>query len=104
VRDPRQHRHGRDAGSPPWGLAAYRSFAAARIYARAVAVVYGILTVMGLIPVLDTTFGLIPLYGHDVWLHALLAIVAAYFGWAPAHQVGAPAPSPTTTTTTGRRV
>jgi hypothetical protein len=35
-----------------------------------VAVVYGILTVMGLIPALDTTFGLIPLYGHDVWLHA----------------------------------
>jgi hypothetical protein len=45
-----------------------------------VAVIYGILTVMRLIPVLDTTFGLIPLYGHDVWLHALLAIVAAHFG------------------------
>jgi Domain of unknown function (DUF4383) len=86
-----------------WGLAAYRTFAAARVYARGVAIIYGILTVMGLIPVLNTTFGLIPLYGHDVWLHALLAIVAAYFGWAPAHQVGGPVAT-TTTTTTGRRV
>jgi hypothetical protein len=30
-----------------WGLAAYRSFSASRIYARAVAVIYGVLTVMG---------------------------------------------------------
>jgi hypothetical protein len=37
-----------------------------------------------------------------VWLHALLAIIAAYFGWAPAHQVGGPVPA--TTTTTGRRI
>jgi hypothetical protein len=42
-----------------------------------------VLTVMGLIGAarLHTTFGLIPLYGHDVWLHALLAAGAAYFGW-----------------------
>ena len=86
-----------------WGLAAYRTFSAARLYARAVAVIYAILTVMGLIPVLNTFFGLVPLYGHDVWLHALLAIVAAYFGFAPAHQVGGPVAA-TTTTTTGRRV
>lgn len=37
--------------------------------------------VMGFIPVLNTTFGLIPLYGHDIGLHALIAIVAAYFGF-----------------------
>lgn len=66
-----------------WGLAAYRTFSAARLYARSVAVIYAVLTVMGLIPVLNTTFGLIPLYGHDIWLHIVLAGVAAYFGWAP---------------------
>ena len=65
-----------------WGLAAYRTLSAARIYARSVAVIYAIFAVMGLIPRLNTTFGLIPLYGHDVWLHAMLALVAAYFGWA----------------------
>jgi hypothetical protein len=36
---------------------------------------------MGLIPGLKTLFGLVPLYGHDVWLHATLAIVVAYFGF-----------------------
>jgi hypothetical protein len=65
-----------------WGLAAFASFAASRGYARSVAIIYGILVIMGLIPVLQTTFGLIPLYGNDVWLHALIAVVAAIFGWA----------------------
>jgi len=64
-----------------WGLVAYRSFSSARLYGRGVAVIYGILAVMGLIPGLNTTFGLVPIYGHVVWLHALLAIVAAYFGF-----------------------
>ena len=64
-----------------WGLLAYRSYGGARAYFRAVAVIYAVLTVMGLVPALNTTFGLIPIYGNDVWLHALLALVAAYFGW-----------------------
>ena len=37
---------------------------------------------MGLIPVLNTTFGLVPLFGHDVWLHAGTAALAAYFGFS----------------------
>jgi hypothetical protein len=65
-----------------FGLAAYRSFSGARVFARATAIVYGLLTVLGLIPGLNTLFGLLPLYGHDVWLHALLALIAAYFGFA----------------------
>lgn len=65
-----------------WGIAAYRAFSQARLYARGVAVVYAVLTVLGLIPGLNTLFGLVPLYGHDIWLHAVLAAVAAYFGWA----------------------
>ena len=64
-----------------WGIAAYRSHGAAKLYGKSVAVIYGVLVVLGLIPVLNTTFGLIPLYGHDVWLHAALALVAAYFGF-----------------------
>jgi Domain of unknown function (DUF4383) len=81
-----------------WGLAAYRTLSASRTYARAVAVIYAVLTVMGLIPALATTFGFIPLYGHDVWLHALLALVAAYFGWASVE----PEPAFVGTTSTGR--
>ena len=64
-----------------WGVLAYRSYAGARTYFRAVAIIYGLLTVLGLLPATNTTFGLIPIYGNDVWLHALLALVAAYFGW-----------------------
>ncbi|MGH6899541.1 MAG: DUF4383 domain-containing protein [Geminicoccaceae bacterium] len=86
-----------------WGLAAYRTFSAARLYAQSVAVIYGVLTVMGLIPLFNTTFGLIPLYGHDVWLHALLALVAAYFGWAPVRAEGAPVATTPTTTSAGAR-
>ncbi|GAA0578470.1 DUF4383 domain-containing protein [Caenispirillum bisanense] len=64
-----------------WGLVASRGFGGARGYARAVAVIYAVLAVMGLIPVLRTTFGLIPLYGHDIWLHFAIAAVAAVFGF-----------------------
>ena len=67
------------------GIAASRRVAASRQYARGLAVVYGVLAVMGLIPGLDRTFGFIPLFGHDVWLHALTALASAYFGFmAPA--------------------
>ena len=64
-----------------WGLLAYRSLRGSIAYARGVAIIYAVLAIMGLIPGLDTMFGLVPLYGNDIWLHALLAGVAAYFGW-----------------------
>lgn len=64
-----------------WGVLSRGSVGAARGYFRGVAVIYGLLTVMGLIPATQTTFGLIPLHGNDVWLHGALAVVGAYFGW-----------------------
>lgn len=64
-----------------WGIIAYRSLSGTRRYFQVVAVVYAIFAVMGLIPGLSTVFGLVPLYGHDIWLHAILALGAAYFGF-----------------------
>jgi hypothetical protein len=64
-----------------WGLVASRRLGASRDFARSVAVIFGVLTVLGLIPGLNTVFGLVPLFGHDVWLHAATAIAAAYFGF-----------------------
>ena len=64
-----------------WGLAAYRSLSGAKSYARGVAIIYLVLTIAGVVPGLDTLFGLVPLYGNDIWLHAALALIAAYFGW-----------------------
>jgi hypothetical protein len=63
------------------GILAYRSFSAARLYARGLAICYAVLTIMGFIPVLSTFFGLIPIFGADIGLHALTAIISAYFGW-----------------------
>ncbi len=63
------------------GLWAYTRYGAARAYSQGLAVVFGLLTVMGFFPGLKTTFGLIPLFGNDIWLHALTALVAAYFGF-----------------------
>lgn len=63
------------------GIAAYANFPASRWYARALLVVFGILTLMGLFPGPDTTFGLIPVFGNDVWLHAVTALAGGYFGW-----------------------
>ena len=39
------------------------------------------LSVLGLLPQTNTLFGFVPLHGNDVWLHAVLALVAAYFGF-----------------------
>ena len=64
-----------------WGLMAARDWGKAKTYAKAVAIIYAMFVVMGLIPGLDTTFGLVPLHGNDVWLHILLAVPAAYFGF-----------------------
>ena len=64
-----------------WGLAASRSLGGAVTYARGVAIIYAVLTVAGLVPSLNTLFGYVPLYGNDIWLHGVLALVAAYFGW-----------------------
>lgn len=64
-----------------WGVLAARHIPAAFGYAKGVAIIYAVLTVMGLIALTATTLGLVPLYGNDIWLHALLALVAGYFGF-----------------------
>lgn len=64
-----------------WGLLAYRSLGASISFARGLAFFYALLAIMGLVANLNTTFGLIPIFGHDVWLHALTALAAAYVGF-----------------------
>jgi len=64
-----------------WGIAASRSMGGARAWSKTMAVVFGLVTIMGLIPGLNTVFGLMPIHGHDVWLHGAFAILAAWFGW-----------------------
>ncbi len=62
-----------------WGIVAWRGMVSPKVYARSLAVFYGVLTVMGLIPGMNTLFGMLPIHGHDVWLHGGTAAAAAYF-------------------------
>jgi len=55
-----------------WGLVAARSFGAAKTYATVSGAIYVVLAVLGFIA--PTTFGLIPIGSHDIWLHAVLGI------------------------------
>lgn len=55
-----------------WGIAAARSARAARGYTVGAGALYLVLAVLGLLT--PTGFGLVPLGGHDVWLHALLGV------------------------------
>ena len=64
-----------------WGIVASRSVSGARLFGRGLAILYGLLAILGLIPATNTMFGLVPIYGHDVWLHAGTALIAAYFGF-----------------------
>jgi hypothetical protein len=64
-----------------WGVLASRSLGGARGYAKAVAIAYALLIVLGLLPQTNTLFGFVPLFGNDIWLHVALALPAAYFGF-----------------------
>ncbi|HEX6316621.1 MAG TPA: DUF4383 domain-containing protein [Gemmatimonadaceae bacterium] len=62
-----------------WGLAASRAAASATMYAKAAGAIYLVLAVLGFVA--PTTFGLIPIGGHDIWLHALLGGVLVAVGF-----------------------
>lgn len=63
------------------GIGSYTSWSMARNYSRGLAILMAVVAIFGFIPVLDVFFGLIPFFGNEIWLHAITAVVAAYFGW-----------------------
>ena len=63
------------------GIATSTRLGTAKNFARGLAVLYLVLGIMGMIPGLNTMFGLVPLFNGDVVLHLLTAAVAAYFGF-----------------------
>ncbi len=63
------------------GWRSARTMVDARRFARGLTLFYGTLALMGVIPALNSLFGLAPLFGHDIWLHAGTAAVASYFGF-----------------------
>jgi hypothetical protein len=50
-------------------------------YSRAVFLAMGLLAILGLIPATNTLNGYVPLYGADVVVHAVIAVIGLYFGY-----------------------
>ena len=67
-----------------WGLLAARSWAGARMYARAAGTLYLLLAVLGL--VVPDGFGLVPIGGADIALHAVLGLGLLVVGLAAKEQ------------------
>lgn len=61
-----------------WGLAASRSWAGSKQYATVAGAIYLVLAILGFVA--PDGFGLVPLGGHDRWLHIVLAAGLLYFG------------------------
>ena len=62
-----------------WGLMASRSWAGSRNFARIAGVLYLVLAICGFF--IPTTFGLIPIGGNDIYLHAVLGLILAGIGF-----------------------
>lgn len=63
------------------GIAAATSFSGSLVYNQGFAIAYAAIAILGILPITNTTFGLMPIYGNNVWFNALTAIAAAYFGF-----------------------
>jgi hypothetical protein len=60
---------------------AARSYESSVLYSRAVFFVMGALAILGMFPLTNTLFGFWPLYGGEIFAHAIFAILGAYFGY-----------------------
>lgn len=78
-----------------WGIAAFTSLSGAIVFNRVFAILYAVSVILGLLPLTNTLFGITPLFGNNIWLNALTAAIAFYFGFVKSAQVGLPS-SPNT--------
>jgi hypothetical protein len=62
-----------------WGLLAGGTLAGATAYCKIAGIAYLVLAVVGVLA--PAGFGLVPLGGHDVWLHGILGLVLAAAGF-----------------------
>lgn len=63
------------------GIFASIALDSSRLYSGVLALFYGALAVMGVFLPTQSTLGLIPIFGNDVWLHAATSAIATYFGF-----------------------
>ena len=53
----------------------------ARLYNKAFAISYAAIFIMGLLPSAKTFFGIMPVFGNNVWLNGLTGVIAGYYGF-----------------------
>jgi hypothetical protein len=62
-----------------WGIVASRTWGGAKTYMQIGGVLYIVLAALGF--VIPSTFGLIPIGGNDIYLHAVLGLIMAGIGF-----------------------
>ncbi|MBW4422419.1 MAG: DUF4383 domain-containing protein [Myxacorys californica WJT36-NPBG1] len=70
-----------------WGIAAYTSLSGSIVFNRIFAIVYAAGAVLGLLPFTNTLFGITPLFGNNVWLNAIVAAIAFYYGFVKSAEI-----------------
>jgi heme A synthase len=73
-----------------WGIFAGSRPGRAVRFARRAAILFAVLLILGTIPGLDTLFGAAPLYGNNLLLHGVLAVLCLLFGWLYSYRRAAP--------------
>ena len=68
------------------GLLAFHTYPSAQKFSLYFGSTLTVLTIMGMLPALRTGFGIMPLYGHDIWLHGLEAVIGIYLGFFAAQK------------------
>lgn len=63
------------------GIFASIALDSSRLFSGQLGIYYTTLAILGLVPILNTFFGLFPLYGADVFLHGLTGALGIYFGF-----------------------
>jgi hypothetical protein len=63
------------------GLLSWRGLFPTREYCQFLAGFFGFLTLSAFLPGGDTMMGFVPIFRHDIWLHAVSAGLGAYYGW-----------------------
>lgn len=67
-----------------WGLFSWSGATSSVNYARALAAICGALAALGIYATANVPLALVPVRGHDIWLHGLSALLGAYFGFRSA--------------------
>jgi hypothetical protein len=70
-----------------WGIAAFTSLSGSIVFNRIFAILYGAAVILGLLPATNTLFGLTPLFGNNIWLNAIVAAIAFYYGFVKSAEV-----------------